>query len=124
MKPFSLLLLLFALFSCHPTQKQKVYGEAFDTALAVSVQEMMVRMANAPKEEVVVKGTISTSCQGEGCWLTIKNDSGDEVYVDWDEKFHLPHDLSGKNVMVKGAAYHDSTSTGYPVAIKASGVQF
>lgn len=122
MKTFLVLVILAAvLLSCRHSSAPKFYGEAFDTTQVISVADLM-QPANQSRP-VTIKGIISSSCQDDGCWLNLANPGGDEVYVDWDEKFHLPLDISGKKVLIHGEAYIDSSAEGKPVAIKASGVR-
>jgi hypothetical protein len=119
-KHFASLIIAATLFSCSHSSSPKFYGEAFDTTQVISVGELALQ--SGVQKEVTVKGIISSSCQGDGCWLNLANPGGKEIYVDWDEKFHLPHDISGKTVFIRGHAYVDTTAEGNPLAFKASGV--
>jgi hypothetical protein len=121
-KTFVFALVLFSLSSCK-SSSPKFYGEPFDTTIAVGVKDMMVRVEDQGTIDVVVKGKVTSSCKDDGCWLNLENPDGKEIYVEWDEKFHLPLDISGKTVIVNGYAYIDSSQAGNPVAFKASGVK-
>ena len=109
------------LASCN--REPKFYGEEFDTSNAITVNELMNRMETHPEIQTVVTGTISSSCQAEGCWLNLENPGGQEVYVDWDHKFNLPKRISGETVILNGYAYIDSSGDGKVIAFKASGVK-
>jgi len=121
-KSFIIVLLILFLSSCK-NSTPTFYGEAFDTTKVIAVSELMKEIENQKQVSVIVTGTISSSCQDDGCWLNLENPDGGEVYVEWDEKFHLPLDISGKTVMMNGYAYIDSSKEGNPIAIKASGVK-
>jgi hypothetical protein len=111
MKKFLLLILFLPLFiSCNHSSEPKFYGEEFDPKDAISVQDLAGKMSGQAKLDAIVTGKIISSCQSEGCWLNLENPAGDEVYVDWDERFHLPRDISGQTVFIKGYAFHDTIS--------------
>lgn len=117
---FASIFITATLLSCGRSSAPKFYGEAFDTTRAISVSELT--MQSGEQKTVTVKGIISSSCQDDGCWLNLTNPGGKEIYVDWDEKFHLPLDISGKSVFIHGEAYVDTTTEGHALAFKASGV--
>ncbi len=93
-------------YSCQ-FKKQYQYGLSVDSTQAISVSELILK---APDNNVVVKGTISSVCQGEGCWMKLDAGSGEQVFVDWDKKFSVPRDIEGKTVFVHGNSYLDTTS--------------
>ena len=53
----------------------------------------------------------------------MQNEKGSPIYVDWDEKFHLPKDIEGKSVVINGYAFMDSTDKGATIGFKATGVK-
>src|SRR5882672_8639709 len=120
MKFISFLLVSSILFSCRQNQQLKFYGEPFDTTIAVNVINMIAKVEDQDTIDVVVKGKVSSSCGDDGCWLDLENSGGKEIHVEWDEKFHLPLDISGKTVVLNGYGYIDSSAEGNPVAFKAS----
>ena len=108
---FILLTIILPLFiSCSHSSESKFYGEEFDPANAISVQDLAGKMAGQAKLDAVVTGKIIFSCQSDGCWLNLENPAGGEVLVDWDEKFQLPKDISGQTVFIKGTAFQDTLS--------------
>lgn len=117
---FASLIIAATLFSCGRTSSPKFYGDTFDTTQVISIAELVQQ--SGEQKEVTVKGTIASSCQDDGCWLNLANPGGKEIYVDWDERFHLPKDISGETVLIHGQAYIDTTAEGHPVAFKATGV--
>lgn len=125
MKPICLTLILSLLFfSCKDSLTSKFYGEPFDTSKAITVPDLVSKMQGQTKVEAVVSGKISSSCQGEGCWLQLQNDEGPPIHVDWDEKFHLPKNIAGQTAVLKGYAFVDSTENGRTLGFKATGIKF
>jgi hypothetical protein len=54
---------------------------------------------------VVVEGIAMKTCKTSGCWVTIKDDHGDELFVQCqDEQYHLPRNLIGHRVVAHGNA--------------------
>lgn len=98
------------------------YGESFDTTLAISITELATQMQGKHKIDAVVYGSISESCQSEGCWLNLESSSGTMLFVDWDHKFNAPFDIKGRKAFVSGYAYIDSSKATPEIAFKASGV--
>ena len=111
------------ILGCRPQPLNGLYGENFDTAKFISVDQLLNSMEGKNMVNTTVKGTITASCQDDGCWLELSSIKGEPVHVDWDEKFHLPTDVEGKNVIVNGYAFRDSTKNGTPVVFKATGVK-
>lgn len=118
--PVCCALLISVLLACSHSSTPKYYGEVFDTMQVISVTELLQQADHSAA--VTVKGTVTSSCQAEGCWLNLSNPGGKDVYVDWDEKFHVPHDISGRTVFVHGHTYIDTLSEGRPVAFRANGI--
>ncbi|MBK9733337.1 MAG: DUF4920 domain-containing protein [Chitinophagaceae bacterium] len=100
----------------------KFYGQTFDTTQVITVADLVGKMEGQAKVEAVITGQITESCQAEGCWLNLKNEKGNDVFVDWDRQFNTPKNISGRHAMAKGYAYIDSTKTERVIAFKASGV--
>ena len=80
-------------------------------------------MGGQSKVDAIVTGKISSSCQDDGCWLELQNENGSPIHVDWDEKFHLPTDITGKTAILHGYAFIDSLGNGKPIAFKATGLK-
>ena len=117
------LILSLLIFSCKNSSPSKFYGEPFDTSKAISVATLLNKMQGQSTVDAVVAGKISSSCQDDGCWLELQNENGSAIHVDWDEKFHLPTDISGKTAILHGYAFTDSSETGKPIAFKADGLK-
>jgi hypothetical protein len=98
------------------------YGGDFDTTNAINVSELTARMEGQNRLETVISGTIQKSCQSEGCWLILVNESNNAVFVDWDHKFNTPFDISGRRAFAIGYAYIDTTDGKRDVAFKATAV--
>jgi hypothetical protein len=106
MKQLAAIALSFLLFSCSKDAKMESdgkYGEPFIADSARSVGEAIKAMSLVTEMPVVVKGTVAEVCKSEGCWLMLKNEGGEDLYIDIaGKKFHLTPDIEGKTVAVKG----------------------
>lgn len=91
-------------------QDDKLYGEAFEAASAISYDELLEAIEGRDSlTEVVVRGKVSEVCQKKGCWMTIVSEAGaPEMMVRFkDYGFFVPKDLSGSTVVMKGNAYRE-----------------
>jgi hypothetical protein len=67
----------------------------------------------------IFSGTITNYCKGEGCWLSLENDSKQPILVDIENKmFVLPRKIEGKKVYIKGTIVED----GNEIKIVAKGI--
>lgn len=120
---FILFSMITVIAACNPSATPpKFYGQSFDTTNVITVSELVSQMQGQSKVDAVVAGQVTESCQAEGCWLNLKNESGGEMFVDWDHQFNLPKNISGQKVFISGYAYIDTIKPEKPVAFKATGV--
>lgn len=83
------------------------FGEQVDTATYVTVADAL---SHSSEESLVVKGTVAEYCKGEGCWLTLKQASGENLLVEIKDKaFQLPQGIEDKTVYVAATIHQDST---------------
>ena len=61
---------------------------------------------------VVLKGEINEVCQAKGCWMTFESGNADEsVFIRFrDYGFFVPKDAGGKEAVVKGKLFYNTTS--------------
>ena len=87
------------------------YGNEFKTDGAITVQEAMKSMTDKTEMNAVVTGTVTEVCKSEGCWLILKNEGGEDLYIDIaDKMFHLSSTLEGKKVTVNGKLEKETIS--------------
>jgi hypothetical protein len=99
-KIFALTLAL-ALAACQSNSKTNTFGEKFANKGSVDFKSAMASYASGKDSTYIITGTIENICQGEGCWLSFKNDST-EFVVNTHEKFNMPKDSKGKKATAKG----------------------
>lgn len=86
-------------------KKAQQYGEKVDVKKAIKVSQLPKVLTGKGEAAVVVKGIITEVCQAEGCWLKLKNDKGEPIFVKIkDHAFLLPKDIAGKMATVSGVA--------------------
>ena len=127
MKKLTLLLSISALISCSqhaPKQdannsttidsaviNQQYFGDKISADSAKPVSELKTLIANNKEMTVKLTGKIEAVCQKKGCWMNLKNETGDKLRVTFkDYKFFVPKDCAGKTAFVKGVASTEETS--------------
>ena len=85
-------------------QNGKSYGKKFKTREAFAATELSRRMGDKPNmDDVVISGEITEVCQAMGCWLKLKNEAGEDVFVKIkDHAFLMPKDIAGRKAYVYG----------------------
>lgn len=106
----SVFLLSFLTLSVNAQQGQ-LYGNKFETKLAFAAEQLQDKMGDKKEMPVVVSGTIAEVCQVAGCWITLKNDNGESIFVKIkDHEFAVPKDMGGHKATVKGTAVRKTVS--------------
>lgn len=86
------------------------FGEQVDTTTYVTATSVYDTLNQSNEVNLVVKGTVAEYCKGEGCWLTLKQTSGENLLVEIKDKaFQLPQGIEDKTIYAAGTAYQDST---------------
>ncbi len=93
-------------------KKGKLYGQTFSETSAMEASQLSTKMgSSANMPGVAVKGKIAQVCQAEGCWIKLKNEAGEDVFVKFkDHAFLVPKDLAGKQAIVYGTAVKKTVS--------------
>ena len=88
-----------------------VFGDSITDANVFDLAAMSAAMKNETKKDMKIRGIVNEVCQKKGCWMTMKLNNGDNMRVTFkDYKIFVPKDLSGKEVVLEGFAYADTTS--------------
>lgn len=87
------------------------YGTSFTPDGAITVSEFNSEMSDKDSmDNVVVIGELSEVCQKMGCWVKMKNDDGEDIFVKFKgHDFFVPKDYAGKQAIVKGTATREVT---------------
>ena len=95
-----ILTIMVAMVACQSNTKN--LGEPFQVKNPVSVEQLMTDLKSTKTiKDVQVEGKIGKSCMSEGCWFTINDASGKEIFFDIkDKKFRVPTNSPGKIVVV------------------------
>jgi hypothetical protein len=81
------------------------FGEQIDDSDAVDVASLSEMLTNQDSAVVKLTATVDEVCQMKGCWMTIKNESGDPVRVTFkDYGFFVPKDIAGRQIVIEGVA--------------------
>ncbi len=115
-------ILFFVLFSCGnntKTQNKQVadssismfFGEKINEEGAISMSEIASKMGTNTEMKLKIKGEVDNVCQKKGCWMNIKNPTGESMNVSFkDYGFFMPMDCAGKTAIIEGVASLEETS--------------
>ncbi|MES2387519.1 MAG: DUF4920 domain-containing protein [Bacteroidota bacterium] len=93
--------------------KYEYFGDSLTTLTeAVPVDEIQAQLPAKDSLLTTVKANITGSCQNKGCWATVKLADNQEMTVRFkDYGFFLPvKDLKGRELVMQGKAFRDTTS--------------
>jgi len=98
----------------HSTENFKtaaVYGDSVMDNNVIQLAAVTTAMKGETKQDMKIRGKVLEVCQKKGCWMTMKMSNGEDMRITFkDYKFFVPKDLSGKDVIIDGYAYIDTTS--------------
>ena len=88
-----------------------VYGDSVQNDNVIDVAAMSTAMTDKSKMDMKVRGKITEVCEKKGCWMIMKLSNGDDMRVTFKNyKIFVPKDLTGKDVVLDGFAFTDTTS--------------
>lgn len=97
------------------------YGKPVDTENILTVSQVLAALDTVSEMPVTVEGTVADYCKGEGCWLTLKNDNGDNLLIEIKDKaFVLPYEIEHKSALVSGMATRNPDDS--TLSVKAEGI--
>ncbi|WP_224484655.1 DUF4920 domain-containing protein [Robertkochia aurantiaca] len=119
----SLLLIAVLAVSCKSKTTDKsddqmaaatVVGETFDRAGAEDVESLALIFEDARMGDTLqgtFKVKVKDVCQMKGCWMTVELPGGEEARITFkDYGFFVPKDLGGKEVIINGKAFVETTT--------------
>jgi len=90
------------------------FGEMITPDGAITMDELLVKLADSDSVATKVRGLVTSVCQVKGCWMTVKSSTAEdapEVFVQFkDYEFFMPFGLAGTEVVMDGYAYRSITS--------------
>ena len=105
------ILFFLTLFTATAAFGQAIYGEKTTVDGAIPASSITSKMQGRGSLAIKVKGTVTSVCQKEGCWLMVDIGGGKIMRVRFkDHAFVVPKDISGKTVVLDGYAYTSTTS--------------
>ncbi len=85
----------------------EAYGESVDESAAIHLKDLLANVPASREETITVSGTIGTVCRTSGCWLTLRDLTGEEpveIFVDLQPgaTFTVPTRVEGKSAVLVG----------------------
>lgn len=94
-----------------PEMVMASFGAAINETDAQNVDAVVAAMAGKDSMDVKLTGTIDKVCQVKGCWMTMPYGDGESMRISFrDYGFFVPKDIDGKEVVVEGTVYMETTS--------------
>lgn len=93
-------------------QNEAYYGEKITMDGAIPLSDLIAKVNETGTFEGKVEGEITGTCAKKGCWMTLKNDAGDDIRVKFkDYGFFVPVEgQEGKTAIMQGIAWQDTVS--------------
>lgn len=88
------------------------FGAKISTDGAITYDQLLAKMNTEKEVETTVRGKVAAVCQTKGCWMNIESDQSEQaMFVKFEDYgFFMPMDIAGKEVIMKGKAYTETTS--------------
>lgn len=93
------------------TGQSQIFGDTITTDGAVTMGEMVTKLQGVDSLPVKIKGTVESVCQVKGCWVNLRDEQAGDMFVKFkDYGFFLPKDIAGREVVMEGYAFRETTS--------------
>ncbi len=90
---------------------QQYFGDKINDNDAIPYTAMLTQMAEKDSFPAKVRGRVAEVCQVKGCWMNITAEGKEDMFVKFkDYGFFMPLDCSGKEVIMDGYAFRETTS--------------
>lgn len=94
-----------------PEMVMASFGATINEDDAQSVDEVIAAMSDKDSMAVKLTGTVDKVCQVKGCWMTMPYGDGESMRISFrDYGFFVPKDIDGKEVIIEGTVYLETTS--------------
>lgn len=88
-----------------------IYGDSVRNDNVIQLASLQSVMKGETRKDLKLRGQVKEVCQNKGCWMTMDLGNGETIRVTFkDYKIFVPKDLGGREVVLDGFAYLDTTS--------------
>jgi len=88
-----------------------IYGDSVINDNVIQLASLQSAMKGETRKDLKLRGQVKEVCQNKGCWMTMDLGNGETIRVTFkDYKIFVPKDLGGREVVLDGFAYLDTTS--------------
>lgn len=87
------------------------FGDTITQDGAIAADQLAAQMQGKDSLKVKLTATIADVCQKKGCWMNLNIGNDQTMKVSFkDYAFFVPKDAAGKNTIIEGVAFTDTTS--------------
>ncbi|OFY87038.1 MAG: DUF4920 domain-containing protein [Bacteroidetes bacterium RIFCSPLOWO2_12_FULL_35_15] len=87
------------------------FGDTITQDGAIAADQLAAQMQGKDSLKVKLTATIADVCQKKGCWMNLNLGNDQTMKVSFkDYAFFVPKDAAGKNTVIEGVAFTDTTS--------------
>lgn len=88
-----------------------IYGDSIPNGNIIELTAISTVMKDEKKMDLKIRGKVEDVCKEKGCWMLMKLSNGENMRVTFkDYKIFVPQDLIGKEVVLDGFAFRDTTT--------------
>ncbi len=88
----------------------KYFGDTITLDGALAADQLNTSINGKDSLKIKLAGKIESVCQKKGCWMKMNIGTNQEMMVRFkDYGFFVPKDAAGKEVVIEGVAFHDTT---------------
>lgn len=88
-----------------------IYGDSIQNGNIIELTAISTVMRDEKKMDMKIRGKVEDVCKEKGCWMVMKLSNGEDMRVTFkDYKIFVPQNLIGKEVVIDGFAYRDTTT--------------
>jgi len=92
-------------------KERPIYGDSIQNGNIIELTAISTVMRDEKKMDMKIRGKVEEVCKEKGCWMVMKLSNGEDMRITFkDYKIFVPQNLVGKEVVIDGFAYRDTTT--------------
>ncbi|MFO0678381.1 MAG: DUF4920 domain-containing protein [Polyangiaceae bacterium] len=120
-----------ALRAAVPAGPKSTFGAPITGGEAATLSDIAAHPASYKGKSIVTSGTVAAVCQEQGCWMEIKDGTGDANVRMHGHSFFVPRTSAGKKARIQGTVMlvkdgkecEEMAATGASLQFDATGIE-